>query len=315
MGFLGDGERRNRFDRARTHTLPARMTEDSQQQPDRPETLSMSEEDWYDHPKWYDVLHARGTAAEVTGIEVIAQRFAGWDPDDRYLHLLEPACGTARHLRVGARRGHHCWGIDLAEPMLEYGRERLREAGLIATLLNLDMTAFSANDLGLGHRRIDVAFCFINSVRHLPTDEAMVSHLRSVKRVLTREGVYALGMGLASYGSERESEDVWKGKRGQCAVTQMAQYLPPPNLIVGQRGSEIEAHRNERVISQLAVTTPSREVFVSHAFSLRTYDASEWQAVLKKAGLEVVGLVDEFGDDLDWDWRAGAPGYAVFLLR
>ena len=291
------------------------MPEDSADQRAAPETTSLSDEDWYEHPKWYDILHARGTAAEVTGIEAIATRFTGWDPDDRYLNLLEPACGTARHLRVGARRGHNCWGIDLAEPMLEYGRERLREAGLKASLLNLDMSSFRAKDLGLGHERIDVAFCFINSVRHLATDEAMVSHLRSVKRVLTRRGVYALGIGMTSYGSEQESEDVWRGKRGTCSVTQMAQYLPPPNRIVGQRGSEIEAQRNERVISQLAVTTPTREAFMSHSFSLRTYDATEWEAVLDQAGLSVVGLVDEFGDDVDWDWREGSPGYAVFLLR
>jgi SAM-dependent methyltransferase len=290
------------------------MSKDSAET-DAPEMISLNGEDWYDHPKWYDILHARGTAAEVTGVEVIAERFAGWDPADRYLNLLEPACGTGRHLRVAARRGHRCWGIDLSEPMLAYAREKLGEAGLKATLVNLDMARFSAADLELGRERIDVALCFINSVRHLPTDAAMVSHLRSVSRVLAREGVYALGLGLAAYGSEQESEDVWKGSRGRCTVTQMVQYLPPPNRIVGDRGSEIEAPRNERVISQLAVATPKREVFISHKFSLRTYSAKEWEAVLGLAGMTILGLVDEYGDDVDWDWRSGSPGYAVFVLR
>lgn len=296
------------------HTLPAAMPEDSANS-DGPDAVQMKGEDWYDHPKWYDILHARGTAAEVTGVEAIAERFAGWVREDRYLNLLEPACGTGRHLRVAARRGHRCWGIDLSEPMLEYAKQKLDEAGLRATLVKQDMSSFTPSDLGLGRERIDVALCFINSVRHLPTDEAMVGHLRSVKRVLSGEGVYALGLGLASYGSERESEDVWKGSRGRCSVTQMVQYLPPPNRVIGTLGSEIEPMRNERVISQLAVATPSREVFVSHSFSLRTYNAEEWRAVLDKAGMRVVGLVDEFGDDLDWDWQSGSPGYAVFVLR
>ena len=52
------------------------MTEDSHQHTGQPETLSMSEEDWYDHPKWYDVLHARGTAAEVTGIDLDSEGVA-----------------------------------------------------------------------------------------------------------------------------------------------------------------------------------------------------------------------------------------------
>jgi SAM-dependent methyltransferase len=279
------------------------------------EQIRLKGEDWYDHPKWYDILHARGTAAEVTGVEAIAERFAGWDREDRYLNLLEPGCGTGRHLRVAARRGHQCWGIDLSEPMLAYARHNLDQAGLKATLVDLDMASFTAADLKLGHQRIDVALCFINSVRHLPTEESIVSHLKSVSRVLSREGVYAVGVGLAAYGSEQESEDVWKGSRGRCSVTQMVQYLPPPNLVVGDRGSEIEPMRNERVVSQLAITTPSREVFISHTFSLRTYSAAEWEAVLRKAGMRVVGLVDEFGDDLDWDWRSGTHGYAVFVLR
>jgi len=290
------------------------MMEDSAET-DGPEAMTLKGEDWYDHPKWYDILHARGTAAEVTGVEAIAERFAGWDREDRYLNLLEPACGTGRHLRVAARRGHRCWGIDLSEPMLEFAREKLREAGLKATLVHLDMASFTTGELGLGRERIDVALCFINSVRHLPTDEAMVGHLRSVKRVLSRDGVYAVGLGLAAYGCEQESEDVWKGSRGRCSVTQMVQYLPPPNRVIQDRGSEIEPQRNERVISQLAVAMPSREVFISHRFSLRTYDAGEWGAVLKRAGMRVVGLVDEFGDDLDWDWQSGSPGYAVFVLR
>lgn len=297
-------------------TLPSDMIKDADDgASSAAKTVQMKGENWYDHPKWYDILHARGTAAEVSGVETIAERFAGWVREDGYLNLLEPACGTARHLRVAARRGHSCWGMDRSAVMLEYAGRKLDEAGLRASLLEMDMARFGIADLGLGHKRIDVAFCFINSLRHLPTDDAMVSHLTSVRRVLGPKGVYAVGIGLAAYGSEQESEDVWKGSRGRCSVTQMVQYMPPPNLVLDGEGELIEPQRNERVISQLAIRTPQREVFVSHSFSLRTYNAEEWERVVASAGMRVVGLVDEFGDDLDWDWRSGTPGYAVFVLR
>jgi len=86
--------------------------------------------DWYDHPKWYDVLHWPGTIEEARGMIAVGRRFVGLH-DDETARFFEPACGTARHLRVLGGLGHACVGLDMSAAMLGYGRERLaaREIG------------------------------------------------------------------------------------------------------------------------------------------------------------------------------------------
>ncbi|GEM_PF-285806 len=273
-------------------------------------------EDWYHHPKWYDVLHWPGTMAECRGLERIARRFAGCTRGGP-VFAFEPGCGTARHLRGLARRGHRGVGLDLAEPMLEYGRRRLERNGAAnaVRLVAGDMTDFAPADVlpedaADSAPGFDLAFCLANSVRHLPSDDAFVRHLRCVADVLRPSGVYALGLGLTVYGLEEESEDIWRGSRGSLSVTQMVQYLP----------AEAES-RTERVVSQLAVNRPQGEVFVEHGYDLRSYDGPQFAAALEAAGMQVVGAVDEEGWDLEWAgepdaWRGGEwMGYAVWLLR
>ncbi len=267
--------------------------------------------DWYDLPAWYDILHARGTAADVDGIERVARRHL---PGRRgSLHLLEPACGTARHLRRAVKRGHRVVGVDLSRPMLEYAEAALRrdrDADGRGRLVEADIEHLDRRTLGLAADETgpDVAFCLVNSLRHLPSDAALARHLRSTLDLLRPGGVYVVGLGLTDYGGEQPSEDVWHGARGPCRVTQVVQYLPAP----GGRGPEA---RRERVVSSLAVVTPTAETFVDHRYDLRAYDARQWSAVLNRAGAEVVATVDEAGNDFDWPWREGSMGYGLFVLR
>lgn len=258
--------------------------------------------DWYEYPAWYDVLHWPGTEEEALGLEAVAQRFAGVTRGEP-IRFLEPACGTARHLRALAELGHCGVGLDLSSAMLAYGRDLIDMGGLGGVdLVAGDMSAFGAGVVGEG---FDVAFCLANSVRHLPSDEALVAHLRCVGSVLREGGVYALGMGLTAYGVEDVSEDVWTGERGGVRVTQVVQYEPG--------GVE---ERSERVISQLCVVEDEQETHVSHGYALRSYDCEQWKRVLTLAGFEVVCVVDDAGVVVDWwDWESGAFGYGVFVLR
>lgn len=266
------------------------------------EVVVLRGEDWYDHPQWYDILHGPGTAAEARGLERVARAYAG--SKGERLTFFEPACGTARHLRHLARMGHHTVGLDRSAAMLDYARPKLEALDPEARLVEGDMAAFSAAEVGVASPGgADMAFCLVNSVRHLPSDGAMVEHLRRVASCLRPGGVYALGIGLTVYGIEGESEDVWRGKRGPCEVTQMVQYLPAS-----------AEERVERVVSQLAAVTPTRETHIEHSYGLRSYNGEEWGAVLDAAGMRVLGIVDEEGCDVDWDWRGGVMGYGVFVL-
>ena len=273
--------------------------------------------DWYEHPKWYDTLHWPGTVAEVRGLERVARDWCGgeasWD-GERCLRMFEPGCGTARHLRVAAERGHRVVGLDVSRAMLAYGRGRLSGRGLGGRLVEGDMADFGCREvLGEGEGGFDLAFCLANSVRHLGvgeaagSDAAVAGHLRCVGGVLKGGGVYAVDVGLTVYGLEEETEDVWEGSRGPLRVTQVVQYLPAS-----------AGERREGVVSQLAVVTPSEEAHFGHRYELRSFDGGEWSRAVEAGGMEVLGVVDEDGEVLfgpgDDGWRRGWMGAGVFLL-
>lgn len=267
--------------------------------------------DWYRKPSWYDILHAPGTAREVDGLERIASRFVPGRTANRW---LEPACGTGRYLRTAARRGRAVVGFDALPEMVDYAQARLRGLGLPRSRWRIfegDMTRFTLDT------RIDFAFCLINTARHLMSDRAMLDHLACVARALRGGGVYALGLNTCHYGMDFETEDVWAGARGTCKVTQLVQYLPPPNPPL-VRGAA-PAGRVERVVNHLTIQTPAATRHFDSAYDLRTYSLAELRRVIGRSAMRVVGVVDELGRDLAaFDERGAidAPpgGYAISVL-
>lgn len=259
----------------------------------------------YDDPWLYDVLHTPGTAREVDGLERIAARFVK-RPARGLGVWLEPACGSGRYLRVAAGRGRRVIGFDLSEAMVAYARERARRLGLAGRSRYFvgDMTDFGG-EVEAGS--VDFAFNTINTVRHLESDEAALAHLRCVRRALKAGGVYAVGLSLCAYGVEVPSEDVWSGRRGGLGVTQTIQYLPPAARS-GARNNT--GGRFERVISHLEVKSGGRVHHVDSAYRLRGYNERQWRELVGRAGLRVVGVVDERGRDLP----LSEPGYGVFVL-
>lgn len=243
----------------------------------------------------YDILHAPGTASEVAGLEVIAHRFAHADGT-----WLEPACGTARLLRVAAKRGHRVAGFDLSPEMIAYGRKLLygKVAVERAKLFVAPMQAFVAGNLRPGS--VGFAFNTINSIRHLMSDEDLRAHLADVARALSKRGAYAVGLSTTGYGWEFPSEDIWSGARGRVKVTQVVNYEPPS-----------AGERIERVYSHLTVERPRGTEHHDSAYGLRSYSLSEWLDAIAASDLELAGVVDESGEDCD----PVECGYRIYVLN
>jgi SAM-dependent methyltransferase len=53
--------------------------------------------------------------------------------------ILDIACGPGRHLLAFAKRGARVSGIDLSKPLLKIARQKMREAGIRASLRHGDM--------------------------------------------------------------------------------------------------------------------------------------------------------------------------------
>ena len=258
--------------------------------------------DWYETTSWYDILHGAGTAAEVDGLERVAEGYVRghWRGGMRW---LEPACGTGRYLRVIAGRGGVVYGFDRSASMVAYARGSLERRGLRGRVWEADMVRFSVpRDV-----RVEMAFNLISTVRHLESDEEVLSHLACVARALRPGGVYVVGLGMTAYGAELESEDVWVGRRGRCEVTQVVQYLPPDRK-----------RRREVVLNHLTAVTPRWEKHLDNTYELRSYSGAQWVRLLERSVLEAVAVVNELGEEegtvSSWG-REGMSGYGLWVLR
>ena len=280
--------------------MPARTTApDSAQQPsDRVEHL-------YGKPEVYDILHAPDTPWEVGGLFRIARRFLG-PREPSPMRWLEPACGSGRYLRLAAKQGVRVVGFDREPEMIAYASGKLRESGVsvgrgrAADLFVGDMVGFESR---VRARSIDMAFNLINTIRHLPSDRAMLEHLRGIAAVLRPGGVYVVGISLSSYGNEEPDEDVWRGRRGKTEVTQIVSYTPAP-------GGRAAAARSERVHSHLMVK--SRGVVAHHddTYNLRAYDTKQWRSIIRRSGFGLTATIDEQGED----HTPREPGYCLYVL-
>ncbi len=283
------------------------------------EVIQLGEEDWYDRPAWYDILHQAGTAEEVRGIEAICGVFAG---KSEGLRVLEPACGTGRFLRILASRGHEVAGFDANEGMVAYCQNALERRSLAGAVWVDRMESFGL-PRGMGRVKFDVCVNLINTIRHLEDEAGVVEHLRRVRGVLRKCGVSVVGLSVMGLGIEHPSEDVWIGTRGRCRVVQAVQYLPAED--VGSRGGQ--GARFETVLSHLTVTTAGHEMHLDTTYRLRAWTGREWLEMVRRAGLEAVRVVDEWGVDLagrngrgplcvpdSWDSEE-ANGYAIWILR
>lgn len=225
---------------------------------------------FYDCPQWYDIVHAKGTAAEVDQLVRINRRFGNGGK-----RWLEPACGTGRHLRVLAQRGYEATGYDSSAVMLDYARARLAARGLRARLHRGDMATFARS------AAFDLVFNLINTFRHMLDPLDALAHLNCIARSLHPRGVYVLGLDLVDYDDPDHGEEVWAARRGSCKVCHVMFNLPPDRR-----------RRRERIINHLIVDRPSgRACFESH-YDLLSYNLAEWLNLLEESELECVGAFD-----------------------
>ena len=259
----------------------------------------------YGKPEIYDILHAPDTSWEVAGLLKIARRFLG-PREPTATRWLEPACGSGRYLRLAAKKGVRVTGFDRAPEMIDYATRALRASGVsvgrgrAADLFVGDMVGFESR---IRAGTIDLAFNLINTIRHLPSDRAMLDHFGGIATVLKPGGVYVVGISLSSYGNEEPDEDVWRGKRGRTEVTQIVSFTPAP-------GGRTAAARSERVHSHLMIKAGGAVTHHDDTYGLRAYDTKQWGSIVRRAGFRCVATIDEQGND----HTPREPGYCLYVL-
>ncbi|WP_417744214.1 class I SAM-dependent methyltransferase [Rosistilla oblonga] len=232
----------------------------------------------YDYPQYYDLAFRDETDDEADFIEAAWAKFG----DGPLKHLLEPGCGSGRLVVELARRGYDVTGFDLSEPALRYTRSRLRRIDRTAEVLNADMIDFSLP------RKFDMAYCTMNTFRHLLTENDARSHLQMVADHLRPGGLYLLGFHLMPPDADEECIERWRGSSGKTSVCFTLRVLD------FSRRTRLESLR----ISMLA-KTPRGEIRGRSEFQLRLYKAAQFKTLIAKVpNLELVEVFD-FDYDID----------------
>lgn len=250
----------------------------------------MGRQGLYADPVVYDILYTSGTAGEMGAFVELEMKFA----PGRILkgsQWFEPACGTGRYLREFQKRRKRIAGFDLDEGQLDYARGRLDVPP--EALFQADMADFSAaaRQSGLEPGSVDFAINPVNSIRHLDSDQTMLSHFEQMADFLKSGAVYVVGLSMTAYEYLMPEEDLWQTGRGHLKVSQLVNYLPP------EPGTAKD--RVEQVISHLTVEGPNRTEHFDDTYDLRTYDKKQWRDLLGKSRLDHVGSFDAFAKPLD----------------
>lgn len=250
-------------------------------------------ESLYVDPTIFDILYTPGTAAEVDVLERIEAWWAekqGRIPAPNRV-WCEPACGTGRYLRVAASRGRRILGYDREPRLIAYALRRLEswlpEAGGVAGKCMVVADMITLRIPRWPRASVDFAFNPVNTIRHLNSDRAMRDHLAQVARLLKPGSAYLVGLSLTDYRHTEHEEDLWQGRRGQCQVSQIVNYLPP--VPTSPR------RRIEQVISHLTVTRPRGDEHFDDTYDLRCYDRGQWKRLLASSAMRLVATFNARG--------------------
>src|SRR5205823_10150036 len=164
---------------------------------------------WFDYPQYYDIAFQAPTQREADFIEAACRKYCPFTAR----RFLEPACGSGRLIAELAARGYQVTGFDLSEPALSYLQRRLARRLLDAEIFEAEMSNFR-----LG-RRVDAAYCTVNTFRHLLTERAAHDHLKSIAGSLRPGGIYLLGLHVLPLGANPEDNAWWTQSRGETRVT------------------------------------------------------------------------------------------------
>jgi SAM-dependent methyltransferase len=249
----------------------------------------------YDYPQYYDIAFQAYTQREADFIEAACRKYCSFD----VRRLLEPACGSGRLVTELAARGYQMTAFDLSEPALSYLRRRLKRRRLHAETFQAEMSAFRLS------RRVDAAYCTVNTFRHLLTEQAARDHLERIASSLRPGGIYVLGMHLLALDVNEEDVGRWTARRGDTKVTVRLRILR----------TDVR-RRIENLRVWLLVLHGSKELQLTYDFQFRTYLPRQFRQLLDSVpSLELCDVYD-FRYDIKQPFAVNDEmAYSVFVLR
>jgi SAM-dependent methyltransferase len=249
----------------------------------------------YSEPRYYEIAFDMNRKQEVDFLVHCFRRHARRPVKT----VLDIACGTGPHLIRLSERGYRMSGLDLSPENIEFLRERAARDDLDVSLHVGDMTSFR-----LPHA-VDAAICMQDSQGHLLTNEAILAHLRCVRRALRPGGLYVFDRYMCSSWTDPARRWSWTRRRGSTTVRATFEALrdvdPVTQIFYEHMELEVDDNGAHHVYRQ---RHRSRMVFPQEMRSL----------VELAGGLELVDWYYGFKPHLRMD-KARHPLLMVAVLR
>jgi SAM-dependent methyltransferase len=194
--------------------------------------------------------------------------------------VLEPFCGNARYAPAFAARGVAYWGLDLSAAMLARA-----PSGPGIRLVQADVREFRLP------ARFDLAWCPVNSIRHLREEADVLSHLRCVGRHLAREGRYVVELELVDH------EGPWTEPDPSSGIWSVPQ---PGGSVVHASWRRQSCDRATRSCVERATFRHEREgrvlETVVHDFAMRMWTYDDLVRIVSSAGFRIDRAFRHEGD-------------------
>lgn len=234
--------------------------------------------DWYDHPRYYDIVFDPDTPLEVDFLEDVHTAYGCGGTSRR---VLEPACGSGRLLAEFSRRGWSATGFDLNEHMLEYARRRPLVGGRPLRVFAARMESFEPCG------PVDFAFCLLSTFKYVLTGKGAAAHLRHVAASLVRGGLYVLGIHLTDYSRRTVDRERWAGESGGVRVVSVTHTWP------ANRRKRLERLRNRMTVTERRRGGSTRSHRLETNWNCRTYDARQLRSIIARVPeFEIVACHD-----------------------
>jgi len=234
--------------------------------------------DWYDHPRYYDIVFDPDTPLEVDFLEDVHTAYGRAGVGRR---VLEPACGSGRLMAEFSRRGWSATGFDLNERMLDYARTRPLNGGSPLRVFAARMESFEPCGPA------DFAFCLLSTFKYVLTGKGAAAHLRRVASSLVHGGLYVLGVHLTDYSRRTVDRERWTGESGGVRVVSVTHTWPP------NRRKRLEHLRNRMTVRERLRGGHVRSHRFETNWNCRTYDARQLRSLIARVPeFEIVACHD-----------------------
>ena len=246
----------------------------------------------YDTPAIYDVATGWKLDREIEFLEEVFARHAG-----SVRRILEPCCGTGRHLLALAERGYQVAGYDRSVAMTEFARKRLEPFG--GEIWEGDMATFAPPG------PFDAALNLVNSIGYLLEDAEIAGHLDRSGSALRSGGIYVVQLSYGGEPPELARFGPWGNRKDGLSTTILWE-------VVREDEAAKRSYQHCRITAR---SGRERRVF-DEDHVLRYWTHEDVNRILAASPFELAAIYwDRFEEFPLEDYRMGEHGNLYHVLR